>query len=272
MSNNDFSFSSFARHPFYTDLNSHLVEQARIQPGQVVVDLACGTGAVSQLILEKLRGARESLLIATDASAAALRQAKQELDNARSTVIQFVQGNAEQLSETVQQNVDTVFLCNAIHLVPNKCQLLEEVKRILLPGGIFAFNSAFFRGTNPAETELFYRRWIMRAQRILRHQYQLAPERAAKVEARKHLSEEDYVVLLRNHGFTIRESSIQKAQMPLEAWLDICSFKDFISGIMPGVPLFQASSALKQAVDQVFSELKLQTVCRNWLEIIAIRQ
>ncbi len=271
MATEQFSFQGFAQQSFYTEVNRRLVERAGLRPGQAVVDLACGTGAVSRLILEKLHNARRSVLIAIDESASALRQAREGLQDARNTAVQFVQGQAEHLSTVVRRRVDAVFLCNAIHLFPNKDHLLDEVGNVLGQGGVFAFNSAFFRGTNPPETDRFYRRWILRSQRILRRDFGLTPVQEEKVEARKHLSMEEYTELLHAHGFEVKEAAVMGAEMPLEAWLAICSFGDFVSGIMPGVPLAQASAALKQAVTEVFEELDLKTVQRNWLQVIAVR-
>ena len=61
--NESFSFAAFANAPFYRKINTDLVELSQVHPGQHVVDLACGTGGVTKIILEKLRGARESLVI-----------------------------------------------------------------------------------------------------------------------------------------------------------------------------------------------------------------
>ena len=271
MAQSSFLFRPFTQHPFYTELNAQLINLAGVGPGQQVVDLACGTGAVSRLILEKLRGARDSLLIAIDQSAVALRQAREDLGNAYANLVQFIQAKGEHLSDVVRDKVDTVFLCNAIHMVPDKGQLMDEVSSVLRPGGTFAFNSAFFQGTNSPETDRFLRRWMFKALRTLRSEYGLSPSKSEKVEARKHLSVDEYTTLLKEHGFKVTKSSIRPAAMPLEAWLDISSFEDFIAGIMPGVPLDKASDSLKRAAVKVFEEMQIEAVPRNWLGMVAVR-
>ena len=49
-----FSFEPFARHQFYKDINKKLVDRIGLKPGDHVVDLACGTGAATRLILERV--------------------------------------------------------------------------------------------------------------------------------------------------------------------------------------------------------------------------
>lgn len=271
MAARDFSFKRFTQHSFYGDLNAGLVDLSQIRPGQVVLDLACGTGAVTRLILDKLRGAQQGLVIGMDASRSALRQARGDLEERYKGMVQFVQGRVEHLSEAIRQSVDTVFLCNALHMVQDKGKLLEEVRGVLRPGGVFAFNSAFFQGTVLPETEQFYRRWMMKAIRIVRSRYGLTPTKE-KVESRRMLSREQYEALLEEHGFQVVEERVEVAHMPLEAWLDISSFRDFIQGALPGVPVAKASAALKEAVTQVFEDLQLRTVPRGWLEVVAVRQ
>jgi len=60
--------------------------------------------------------------------------------------------------------------------------------------------------------------------------------------------------------------------VPISGWLDISEFKDFIEGAMPGVPLKEASMALQTAVRETFKDLAIETVPRNWLEIVAIKK
>lgn len=267
-----FSFSRFARLPFYAVVNSHLVELAGISSGKTmrVLDLACGTGAVTKIILERLEGFRRSWVIAMDASAEALELARQELAQFRSTMVRFVQGRAERLSQAIQDTVDAVVFCNAIHMIEEKEQMVQEVRQVLVPGGVFAFNTTFFAGAQPPETEQFYRRWMTRALRVLKRTHGLQPARE-KVAARRQLTPEQYQLLLNQQGFTVDEQRLDLVDVPLEGWLGISEFSDFIQGALPGVPLAQACQVLQEAVSQVFTELKLQAVPRLWLHTVAVR-
>lgn len=267
----DFSFNAFANAPFYKAINTSLVELSKLHPGQRVVDLACGTGGVTKIIVESLRGARDSLVIGVDLSTSALKQAREELHNAKDAMVEFVFGRAEQLSHVVREKVDAVVFCNAIHLVEDKTQLSGEVFSTLRSGGIFAFNTSFYEGGHPPETEQWYRRWMFRSLRILRSEYGLSPINTKKVEARQHLSPEQYTQILKDGGFEIREQRVNTIQVPLEGWVLISQFEDWITGVMPGVPLKEASASLQHGAAQVFEDMKVKFIPRNWLEIVAVR-
>ena len=271
MAPNEFSFAKFSENTFYAELNGRLVDMVDMGSGQRIVDLACGTGGVTQLILERLRGARESVIIAIDHSATALKQAMEDLKDARDAAIHFCQSHVEQLSESVKDSVDTVFFCNAIHYVKDKDALVAEISKTLKPGGNFAFNTSFFEGGQLQDSLAFYRKWMFKSSRTLRREYGLAPVASKKVESRKHLTPGEYRDLVERHGFRVAKQKIDTVLVPLQGWLDISAFEDFISGIMPGVPLDKASAALRKGAAQAFHELGVDHVPRNWLDIVAVR-
>ena len=115
----------------------------------------------------------------------------------------------------------------------------------------------------------FYSKWMFKAFRILRKEYGLKPEKSLKVESRKQLTPEDYSDLLSRHGLKIEIQKVDTVQVPIEGWLDICAFSDFIEGTMPGVPLDTASEVLQEGVRQTYKELNVTHVPRNWLDIVA---
>ena len=271
MSSSDFTFTKFASNPFYRKQNVYLIEMAGVRPGERVVDLACGDGGVTKLIVERIRGARDSVIIGIDHSAEMLKLAMEELKDVKDAAVQFVQSQVEQASNTVTESVDAVFFCNAIHYVHDKEALLEDVSKTLKPGGKLVFNTTFFDGAHPPETMVFARKWMMKAARILRHEYGISPNRAEKVEARKQLTPEEYTDLLEHNGFRIAKQEIQTVQVPLKGWMDISAFEDFIKGVMPGVPLDKASAALRSAAKQTFKELNVDYMPRNWLDVVAVR-
>ena len=144
----EYSLKKFARHPFYTAMNRRLVELCELRPWNRVVDLGCGTGAVTKLILELMRPDKGEV-VAVDSSPSALDMARRDLQESWGAVVRFVTGQAENLSGLVQRAADAVVFCNAIHLIKDKQQVLQEVYESLRERGMFAFNSAFFEGAEP---------------------------------------------------------------------------------------------------------------------------
>ncbi len=265
-----FSFHRFARQSFYEAVNARLVDLANVDTRRCVLDLACGTGAVTQLILDKLQGLRDRCVVAMDASTEALDIARRNLAERRNATVEFIQGRAESLSDSVQRRVDAVILCNAIHMMEEKDTIVGEVNQILTPGGVFAFNTTFFEGAQPSETELFYRRWMMRSLRYLKRHYGLKPDRD-RVMARQPLGVDEYEALLNRQGFDVADRRLETVNVPLEGWLGISQFRDFVQGALPGVPLDEAVEALQNTVSQVFEEMNIESVPRLWLHVVAIR-
>ncbi len=263
-----FTLDKFAQHPFYLEVNRRLVALAALRPGQRVVDLGAGTGAVTSLLIAAVASRPGAEVIAVEPSESALEVARRNLENIRGAVVSFAQGGAEKLSSLVRRPADAVFFCNAIHLVKEKAVALSEVSRTLREGGTFSFNTSFYQGAEPPEAEQFYRRWMMRAMRVLKKRYDLMPDRT-KVEARVRLSEEEYLQLLKDQGFQVQKKEVMKVEMSLEAMEDISEYHLWIEGVLPGVPLEAGSEALKEGARQAFAELGLKSSPRNWLLVVA---
>jgi len=261
-----FSFDKFAAHPFFKEVNEWLVARAGITPGSDVVDLGCGPGAVTELILTWMGVPPQGRVFAIDPSPSALAQAAHRVQSA---IVRFIQGTAERLSQLVPP-VDTVIFCNAIHLIQDKAQVLAGINRVLRSGGALALNTTFFNGAYSADTHRFYKLWVLRAVRWLRQQG-WGVARGVKATAMEWLSPEEYRRLLQAAGFRETHMELHEKRLSCQAWEDISEFSLFIRGALPGIPLALGAEALKIGVRQAMEELKLQTVPRIWLQAIARR-
>ena len=270
MASDEYSFKAFSEHSFYRTVNECLLDRAHLERGWTVIDVACGSGAVTELILEKIRGARNAMVIGLDMSATALRDAREKVAGYCDAVVEFVQARAEEMSETVKRAADAVVFCNGIHYIHDKASLLAEVRRTLRPGGVFAFNTAFFDGALPPDTMRYYRRWMMKALRKLKREYNLKPDRS-KVESRKQLTADQYRELLEAEGFKVESQEIVSIAVSQEGWIDISRFSDFVAGALPGIPVKTASEVLVESLRETFDELKVTVWERNWLTIVAAR-
>lgn len=265
-----FTYEKFAGNQFVIDVNRRLIQLAELQPPTTVVDLGAGTGAVTRLILDQVAcvGA-ESQVYVVEPSESALEIARRNLDNVSGAFIHFVQSEAEGFSQRVNWPVDSVVFFNAIHLVPEKEIVVQEIQRSLGKGGTFAFNTSFYKGAEPPESMPFYRRGMMKARRYLRDQYRLSPDRSQRAMARQTLTIWEYLELLISNGFRIKTGEVVTVPMPLKGFLDISEYSLFIEGAFPGVPLEAGSESLKHGLGEAFAELGLETSPRNWLQVVA---
>lgn len=278
---NHFTFEPFAAHEFYAGVNRMLVRQAlahlTLQSGKqlTIVDMACGTGAISRLIAEEvahLNAATPLQIIGVDPAPEAIRLAEKSMHETYPTVqTRFYQGDVSDLPRFAQ-NADAAFFCNAIHLVPDKLYAFKQMSQILAPGGVFACNSAFYQGTYVEGTERFYRLWTRRAVGWLRKEHPgVRTSREEKAMAMQWLTPEEYVASLKQGGFCDVEQVYRNAILSLDAWRDLGQYWLFIEGALPGVPLPLGAAALENAVYQTGQELGLTEVPRTWLQLVATR-
>jgi ubiquinone/menaquinone biosynthesis C-methylase UbiE len=260
-----FSFTPFTRHPFFTHVNRWILERV-IGPGrQVIVDLGCGPGAVTELILERVRGQQPPpRIIGVDPSPSAIEKARAAIS---SKLAEFVQGSAEWLSNLVK-SADTVVFLNAIHLMHDKVAVLKEIRRVLKPGGVLAFNSTFFNGAYVEGTSGFWRRWIVRSVQALR-------EKGIEVQHNGHapamdwFTAEQYGDACRAAGLRPTTVELLRINMTAQSLADIGRFSLFIEGALPGVPLEEGSEALQKGLARTLDELQMNEVPRYWLEVVA---
>ena len=278
---NKFSFEAFASHKFYTRVNRSLVRHALTciskHPSNnqlKIVDMACGTGAVTRLIAEELVSQElQACIIGIDPSTEALRRAQKGMEELQARGIEmkanFIQGETSDLPKFVQ-NADAVFFCNAIHLLPDKLPAFKLISSILAPNGIFACNSAFYNGSYVEGTERFYRLWTRRAVGWLRREHpEVRLSREVKAMAMQQLDREGYISLLKEGGFSRIDATEVQAMMTMDSYRDIGHYWLFIEGALPGVPLALGAEALGISAYEAGEELGLKEVPRNWLQIIA---
>lgn len=270
----DHSFEPFARHEFYRETNTDLVESAlgfleRLDPNvqRRIVDLGCGTGAITRLILGKVqRLGLKAQILSIDPSPLALDKARQSVANA---MVKFLNGSAENVSQLVS-SADALFFCNAIHLIEDKHAVFKEIGKSLNPGGVVAFNTTFFDGAYLPITEKANRLWVVRAvQKMRREHPNVKVVKDAKTTAMRWLSPEQYAELLGESGFTVTHLECRQVEMTQASLEDISDYSLFIEGVLPSVPLDVGAEVLKHGVREALRELKLKSVPRYWLQVVA---
>jgi ubiquinone/menaquinone biosynthesis C-methylase UbiE len=267
----EYSFTSFSNLPFYTKVNERLLDLAEVGKQRKIVDLGCGTGGITKLILERLQSAKDTAIYAVDHSTTALKAAAEEIGERKDVAINYVHSEVQNLTGAVKERVDAVVYCNSIHYVPDKPALVAQIKEKLSPNGIFAFNTSFFEGSHPEDSHEFFRKWMMRSLRILKREHGLSANKAAKVESRVQLKASDYIDLVEDAGFNVLVNDFNRVEVPISGWHHISGFSDWIEGVMPGVPLDKGREALQKGLAQIWEEMELKTIPRVWLSVSAAK-
>jgi len=96
----------------------------RMQPARLVLDAGCGSGRVTELLLEKC-----DHVIAVDAAPSMVEHARQTLGD-RATVLQ-----QDLLELSVPEPVDAAFSNAVFHWVPDHPRLFQRLHSALKPGG-----------------------------------------------------------------------------------------------------------------------------------------
>jgi arsenite methyltransferase len=103
-----------------------------LRPGELVVDVGCGAGFDSLIAAKKV--APNGRVIGVDMTPSMLEKARQAVEEAQLKNVEFREGYAEALP--VDDGWADVVISNGVlNLMPDKTAALEEVSRVLRPGG-----------------------------------------------------------------------------------------------------------------------------------------
>ena len=102
-----FSFARFAGHPFFKQVNAWLVSHSQIHADSAVVDLACGPGAVTELILGELDESQDFAALVLDlwTSGREAKQVDRAFDDLAERLVQAKKkySQTKELDETLFQ-------------------------------------------------------------------------------------------------------------------------------------------------------------------------
>lgn len=145
-----------------------LIRRADPQPGDHILDLACGTGVVARELAKRLHG---SLNIAAADHSAEMLGVARSLAKESGIDVEWVETDAAALP-FADNRFNLAFCQQALQFFPNKLGALRELRRVLKPGGKAVFCVQRELDVNP----------MLKAQAATLEAY-VGPEAAAAVEA-----------------------------------------------------------------------------------------
>ncbi len=129
--------STYDEAEWHHQIAHRLVEQAQINPGQQVLDIATGTGMVA-IEAAQIVG-DEGRVIAVDISTGMLEQLKRKIETFKLNNIEIMLADAEAL-ELAENSCDRILCSSALIWLIDIPATLRNWHRFLKPGGIIGFH------------------------------------------------------------------------------------------------------------------------------------
>ncbi|KAF1971794.1 S-adenosyl-L-methionine-dependent methyltransferase [Bimuria novae-zelandiae CBS 107.79] len=129
---------------WHSDFTKRFASEIKIEPGQHVLDLACGTGLLTFLESEKV--GRSGNVIGIDVTPGMLRVAelKKKKEEEKYSNVEFHHGDVLKLQEIEAvkgKQFDVITIASALVLFPDPQTAIEHWSEYLKPGGIIALDS-----------------------------------------------------------------------------------------------------------------------------------
>jgi SAM-dependent methyltransferase len=116
-----------------------ILREAKIEEGSTVLDLACASGIFARTFA---RIAKQGRVVGLDLSLPMVELATRKAADHGLENLTYLRGTAQELPFEAA-TFDVVNCCGALHLFPDVSQALQEIGRVLKPGG--RFTTATFR-------------------------------------------------------------------------------------------------------------------------------
>ncbi len=213
----------------------HVLNAAKLSQNMTLVDIGSGDGLIAFAAIERIGPSLKVIL--TDISAPMLQHARQQaMERGILSQCNFIEAPAEDLSAIPDNSVDVVITRSVLAYVTNKRQALQEMRRMLRPGGRIALAEPVFR--DDAVKVLAMKNWVTnnpdhenaRYMRLM-HLWKAAqfPDTMEKIAASPmtNYSERDLFLMAGEAGFAavhveLHLDSVQRAIVPWEKYIE-CS-------------------------------------------------
>lgn len=219
------------RHSYVWRSGEHLVDLLDPQPGELILDLGCGTGHLTAKIAES--GANATGL---DSSASMIAQARQNFPK-----LKFVLADARDFH--FDEAFDGVFSNAALHWIPDAERVLRSVAAALRPGGRFVL-------------EMGCRRNVERIQRAIEDVLTQATGQTPKCPW-YFPGVGEYTTLLEQCGFEVRlaqtfdrRSKLDHPERGLREWIEM-----FANAYFVGLPEARREPLVRAIEERLRPEL-----------------
>lgn len=288
------TYEPFSQQAEYVQVNLDFLKGLPLSSAGLILDLACGTGTLAEILLSINP---EACIIGIDISSTSLDIGRRNFSNRGLLVsnqaelyqrsaqgrggVFFIEGSADILP-FASDSFDLVMMGNSIHMLPDKQKLLSAIHRVLKPGGLFAFNSAFFVGTYPAGTEYLYTEWIKSALKYIYDKDEAlrldgkvgitrTRGKGKKAFNKGWMSADAWMSLLQQQNFRVQHNQLRTMQMTQESFETVGAYAGFAEVMMSGYSADIASESLQEGAKLAFKTCGVSAIPRYWLEIAAIK-
>ena len=129
------TYHTFLGPMIFEDYAKDMARRLAVKPGERVLELACGTGIVTQEILRTLPAGAS--LVATDLNEAMIAVARPTLGADPRVALSVADACALPFGDG---SFDAMACQSGLMFVPDKVKALQEARRVLKPGGRYVFN------------------------------------------------------------------------------------------------------------------------------------
>ena len=129
---------------WHSDFTSRFISHLDIQPGQKVLDLACGTGLLSFLEADAVGPSGRVLGVDVAPSMLAIAAFKKSRAGETYSNVSFVEGDIlrlESMDALAEETFDVITVASALVLFPDPKAAIEHWAKYLKPGGVIAMDA-----------------------------------------------------------------------------------------------------------------------------------
>jgi ubiquinone/menaquinone biosynthesis C-methylase UbiE len=256
-----YEYDAMSQRPVYRAVTETLIEMCPVPEGARIVDVGCGSGLATALLLERYQHVES--VIGIDPSAYELTIARQRVVHPK---VRFVVGRAQEIRDVIGE-VDATILSNVLHQIPigERAAVLAGCYQSLKQGGRCALNTLFYKGGVLTDTLGFYIRWMNETNAVLRSYGSEIVSLKQTPPALTQLSPRDHKEMLERIGYRDVRVEENTFQYDAEDWKTLSTYSVFIEGATGLTDFALGAKALQTGIDRVFAALGLTSVSRNFL-------
>jgi ubiquinone/menaquinone biosynthesis C-methylase UbiE len=250
----------------YELVNRKLVDFSDLRDGMNVIDIGCGTGSVTDLVLAKINPGAMYACDPDDRMISVVR-------NRYGAKVDAILCGAENMDRSIPDGkFDLAFLANCIHLVESTSTAFVEISKKMRCGGSMLFNTAFHQGAEERRHLPFFMRIVAEARRILNGYNESSSLDTARNQLAKRRFSLDYYRECALSAGLSHDSHIQVTyNLHNDIALGIVSTPIFASAVLPGFPVDQATRVLREVTETALKREGEGFLTRKWLYVKFIK-